>query len=1223
VKKHLPIPLIVVSCLASLLAAAQHPNFEFIENKGQWDSRVKYIGAIGDFGSFYLDKGGFTVRLHNPADVARASHHPVIGEPAGSSAAARKVGPTPDTSTIRSHVYRVRFEGASDNIEVVPDKLQAEHSNYFIGNDPSKWVTDARIYKAVTYKNVYPGIDIRYYSDAGSLKYDIVVNPGADPSVIAMKYEGAGKLSVRNNQLYVGTSVGDVKELYPYSYQFDKINGKTDISCRYDIKDGNTVRFKLKNFARDVPLIIDPVIEFSTFTGSTADNWGFTATPGPDGSLFAGGIVSNDFGNYPVTTGAVQTGHSTGRNWDMGITRFNSTGTARMYSTYIGGTEDDYPLSLISDPQGNLVIMGRTYSGSGFPKSVLFGAGGGADLVVLKLNATGSAITGCLRIGGTGNDAVNMEDQRGRPPLRRIGTLRFYGDDSRGEVILDGSNNIYVASQSQSNNFYTTTGVFQSTLKGAQDGVILEINPTCTGIIFSSYFGGSADDGVFVMDISPLNGHLYVAGTTFSKDLPQTGSAGVIQPNSTSTANPDGFISELTNDGTAVVRTTYLSSNSGTGGSADAYDAIYGLKFDKFGFPYVMGISEGSWPVVNATYSQAGSHQFISKMQPDLSAFVYSTIFGTSGTLPNISPVAFLVDRCENVYVSGWGANYVASLDGSYQMAGTRGMYTSADANKSQTDGRDFYFFVLQKNATRPLYASFFGQSGGYGEHVDGGTSRYDPQGKIYMAICANCEGNSDPSIPITVPYYVTPNVIGPVNGTGDHGCNLGALKIAFNFAGVGAGVRAFINSVFDTLGCVPLTISFKDTVRTATSYTWDFGDGSPQVNTTQFDVSHTYMAIGDYHVMLIGIDSTTCNERDTAYTTIHVRDNEAFLSFAYAKLAPCESLSYQFTNTSTHSATAKNFTPAAFTWDFGDGTRVTPGVSPVTHSYVAAGTYNVRLELNSDADYCNAPDAAVIQLRVAPLVKAQFETPATGCVPYTAIINNTTLAGQNFFWDFGDGTTSTDINPIHLYTSPGTYTIRLVATDTTTCNKIDSTKMDIVLRSKPTAGFTYSPTTPQQNFPYTFTNTSSADAVRFNWNFGDGENYATASRADVEHQYNKTSTFNACLYATNDAGCTDTVCALLQSIIEPRLDVPNAFTPLGNAPNNIIYVRGFGIGKMSWRIYNRFGNLVFSTGDRRQGWDGKFKGTVQPMDVYAYTLEVEFTDGTRATKKGDITLLR
>ncbi|HEY4149533.1 MAG TPA: PKD domain-containing protein [Chitinophagaceae bacterium] len=1220
-KKHLHI-FLLFSCLISLHLSAQTPNFEFVENKGQWDNHVKFMGNIGGNGAFFLGSKGFTVLLHNPADIEKYMHHPMngtrtgVGVHAGTAAAAR------DTGVIHSHVYRVSFDGANDDIEVVPDKLQSAHTNYFIGNDPSKWASDCKIYKAVTYKNVYPGIDIRYYSDAGSLKYDIVVNPGANPDNISMKYEGAAKLSIKSNQLHVGTSVGDVKELYPYSYQFDKISGsKTDVSCKFEIKNGNTVKFHLKNFARDVPLIIDPVIVFSTFTGSTSDNWGFTATPGPDGSLFAGGIVISN--GYPTTVGAVQTSHgSGGTNWDMGITRFSSDGTYRMYSTFLGGSGHDFPLSLISDPQGNLVVMGRTYS-TDFPKNTLVGSGGGSDLVVAKLNGTGSAFIGCLRIGGAGSDAVNIEDQRGTNLIGAIRTLHFYGDDSRGEVILDGNNNIYVASQSQSDGltaatqFPTTPGVFQPAPAGLQDGIILKINPSCTNVIASTYFGGSGDDGAFVMDISPTTGNLYIAGTTGSKDLKGVPSAGVKQPNFTPGAtNPtDGFIAELTNDLTTVIRTTYLGT--------PAYDAIYGLKFDRLGYPYVMGITEGTWTPVNATYQgPAGSKQFIAKMQPDLSDYVYTTIYGTASQYPNISPVAFLVDRCENVYVSGWGSNYGAGLDNDFKMAGVLGMPLTPDAIKSSTDNRDFYFIVIKKDATQLLYGSYFGQGGGLGEHVDGGTSRFDDQGVIYMAICANCEGNNVPGVPITVPYLTTPGVVSPTNGTNGNGCNLGALKIAFNFAGVGAGVRASINAVFDTSGCVPLTVNFKDTVRTAVSYEWDFGDGTPILKTTAFNLTHTYTAIGDYKVLLVGIDSTTCNMRDTSYTTIRVRNDEAYLAFNYTKLAPCESLSYQFANTSTHSPTAKDFTPQSFTWDFGDGTRVAPGPDTIVHSYAAAGTYIVRLLL-TDTNYCNAPDADTISLRVSPLVKAQFETPANGCVPYNAGFNNTSLAGQSFTWNFGDGTTSTSINPTHLYTIPGTYTISLVAVDTTTCNKIDSTSMTITLRTKPTGGFTYSPLTPQQNFPYTFSNTSSDDAIRFEWSYGDGDTLVTTSRDDVQHQYNKTGTFNACLYATNEAGCIDTVCAPLQNIIVPRLDVPNAFTPLGNSSNNIIYIRGFGIGKINWRIYNRFGNLVFSTSDRNQGWDGKYNGVVQPIDVYAYTLEVEFTDGTRTTKKGDITLLR
>ncbi|MEO5594863.1 MAG: PKD domain-containing protein [Chitinophagaceae bacterium] len=1218
---------LLLFCIITFRLAAQQYNFEFVENKGQWNSEVKFMGDVNG-GSFFLQKKGFTVLLNSQADLKKLHQLSHGGNAAvnnggngGGGVYANNRNDKPSASGnpgqpgnepffLHAHAYKVNFEGASDDVQIIPEKVQESYNNYFIGNDPSNWVSGCKIYKGITYRNMYPGIDVRYYSENGTLKYDIVVNPGANTANIVMKYAGADKLTIKNNQLYVKTSVGEVKELEPYSYQFDKVNGKTEISCKYEIVNNNSVRFKIKSYSANLPLIIDPTLIFSSFTGSRTDNWGFTATPGPDGSLFGGGIVQGN--GYPITAGAVQPNPG-GSVWDIGLTRFNPDGSARMYSTYLGGSGNDYPLSMISDPQGNLVLMGRTYS-TNFPGK-LVGIGGGGDLAVIKLSADGKSVIGSMRMGGAGLDAANIEDQRGSSNSpKRTRTLRFYGDDSRGEVILDGGGNIYVATQTQSTDF-PLTNPFQSTLAGAQDGVILKIDPTCNNVIFSTYIGGKSDDGVFVMDISPSTGNLYVAGATSSADFPGTKTGTTTFQGGLT----DGFISELKNDGSGIIATTFL----GTSG----YDAIYGLKFDKLGYPYVMGITEGVWPVKNATYSNANSKQFVVKLQKDLSATIYSTVFGSGSVLPNISPVAFLVDRCENVYVSGWGGSPFpgANID-EFGQAGTNGMPLSGSPLKSFTDNKDFYFIVIQKNAASLLYGSFFGQGGsgpsGFGEHVDGGTSRYDQQGVIYQAICANCEGNSSNGAP-NPPYPITPNVVGPFNGAGNQGCNLGVVKIAFNFAGVAAGVRAYINSVIDTSGCAPLTVEFKDTVRNAVSYEWNFGDGTPTLATADFNVSHIYNAIGSYKVMLVGIDSSTCNIRDTVYVNVRVRNDEAFLNFTAAKLQPCQSLSYQFTNTSTLSPTAKPFTNQSFVWDFGDGTpRVVSGIASITHSFAAAGTYKVRLVL-PDTNYCNSPDSLPLTLRVSPLVKAQFETPPLGCIPYTAVFNNTTLAGQSFFWDFGDGTTSTAINPTHPYTLAGTYNVKLVAVDTSTCNKIDSVTMSITMAGKPTASFTYSPLTPQENIPYTLTNTSSPDAIRFKWIFGDGDSLLTQSRANIDHQYNTSGTFKALLIVYNAAGCPDTAGASLVVIIVPRLDLPNAFTPLTNGVNGIIYVRGFGIGRMKWRIYNRFGNLVFESSSQSVGWDGKYKGVIQPMDVYAYTLEVEFTDGSRATKKGDITLLR
>jgi gliding motility-associated-like protein len=372
--------------------------------------------------------------------------------------------------------------------------------------------------------------------------------------------------------------------------------------------------------------------------------------------------------------------------------------------------------------------------------------------------------------------------------------------------------------------------------------------------------------------------------------------------------------------------------------------------------------------------------------------------------------------------------------------------------------------------------------------------------------------------------------------------------------------------------------------------------------------------------VMLVAIDSTTCNIRDTSYVHIRVGDVQANINFTPVKLNPCDSFKYRFDNTST---APRPFTNTSFVWDFGDGSpRVPAGTASMLHSYAAPGTYNVRLVL-VDTNYCNAPDSVTVQLRVAALVKAQFTTPPAGCAPYNAVFTNTSLAGQSFQWNFGDGATSTAINPTHLYSVPGTYVVSLVANDPGTCNLIDSITLTIVVADKPTADFSFAPDPPVENTPTTFTNLSSPDAIRFIWYFGDGDSLKTTSRLPVSHQYNATGTFNACLIAFNATGCPDSVCKPVSAIVIPAVDVPNAFTPLSGGINSVVFVKGFGITKLRFIIWNRWGQKVFETNDKNIGWDGKFNGAVQPMDVYAYTLEVEFFDGKHATKKGDLTLIR
>ncbi len=1213
--------ILLIGIIAALITGIQVSRaqyIDFVENKGQWNSKINFTGELNG-GAFYLQKNGYKVLLNKDEDwqriAVRYSGHinasagnpqrPYIDKKHDSSGH----GSNNNTAqlVLHSHAYEVTFLGANPNPQIVPDRPEDTYNNYFIGNDPTKWATGCKIYHAVVYKDMYPGIDVRYYTDNNKLKYDFIVHPGADISRIALRFDGADGLSMRKGNLVIKTSLGDVTELAPVAYY--SLAAKNTVPAIFMLS-GNTVRFKVDAYPKEATLVIDPTLIFLTYSGSKADNWGYTATYDGIGNLYAGGIV---FGiGYPITTGAFQSEFGGGDQAethqapiDIGITKFNQTATQRLYSTYLGGSGDEQPHSLVVDNGGNLVVAGRTTS-KNFPATqVKFGpdqSSGDFDIFLSKFSGDGNLVAG-RRIGGDGADGVNInpKDLDGK---NAISLRQNYGDDARTEVIADAAGNIYLASCTKSSNFPVTANAFQPNFGGSQDGVFIKTSPDMATVFCSSYLGGKNDDAAFVLAINPNDNNVYIAGGTASNNFTGAGVTGTLRPTYQGGVC-DGFISIINNTTYALIKSTYF----GTGGT----DLIYGVQFDKFGFPYVMGTTTGVIPLLNSGWTaEANGKQFITKLKPDLSAIEYSSNFGSGTSLPDISPTAFLVDRCENVYVSGWSGG----INKNYQQnQSTSRLKVTSNAIQSTTDGDDFYFFVLKRNASDRLYASFFGQNGGFGDHVDGGTSRFDRQGVIYQAICANCIDHS-----VSLRTY-PPNVVGPYNGARDgSGCNLAAVKLAFELAGIGTGVRASIEGrAYDTTGCVPLTVDFTDTLALGKMYIWRFGDGSPDTTTTTTSVQHTYNQVGDYRVRLISIDSSACNIADTAYTTIRARKDKALLSVNTVKLQPCTNLTFKFDNTSQYPL-GKPFGPRSFVWDFGDGTTDT-AIQVPPHTYKAEGTYIVKLYL-VDTNYCNAPDVLIDTLRIAANVKAQFETPPYGCAPYTAVFNNTSLAGHEFAWDFGDGSpVDSSEYPLHLYATPGTYVVKLTAYDTATCNKLDVTTQTILVSARPTAAFTYTPNPAQENTFTNFTNLSTG-ANSYKWVYGDGDELETVRRDTlVKHIYNRTDSFTVQLIAYNQYGCTDTATARVYSIIVPLVDVPNAISPFGT--NRRVSVQGYGIAKIDWKIYNRWGTMVFKSTSQKTGWDGTYKGVVQPMEVYTYVLDVQFSDGTKYRKTGDITLIR
>lgn len=1203
-------------------AQQQYVNYSplnFIQNKGQWNKDVIYKSEL-DGASVFLKKTGFTFLVYNKEDMIAlddAIHgHPnpadTILSPRGSTVAVNTAGtpggqqPPPRPGRfpdVRGHAYNVNFLNAKENVDIIPEKEQEAKSSYFIGNDPSKWASDVKTFQGVNYNGIYSGIDAHVYSDASQLKYDLIIHPGANPNDIQLEYVGTTGLELKKGQLYVHTSVGDVIEQLPFAYQYIN-NQRVSVKVAYRLT-GNKIGFKVSGeYNAAYPLVIDPVYVFSTVSGSRSDNWGFTATYDDAGNFYGGGIV---FGSgYPVTPGVVGSVFhgpaDNGTSFDIGISKFNPNGNRLIYATYVGGNGLDQPHSLFVDPQGNLVISGRTNSAD-YPTTNKKGNGGGWDIAITKLNANATAIIGSLVIGGAADDGVNIRADRFQGPSV---LLRNYGDDARSEVVIDDAGYIYVASCTRSTDFPVTSGVFQPNNAGSQDGVVMKINPMCGDIIWASYLGGTKEDAAYVLALNGMN-TLYVAGGTASNDFPVKGAA-PLYPNYRNGVC-DGFIAHISNDGKTMLQSTYLGSDNASA------DQVYGIQLDKNGFVYAMGTTEGAWPIkllAPGNYNDNGL-QFICKLQPDLSAFVYSTTFGRSRTVitaPNISPTAFLVDRCENVYVSGWGGGINISLK--YPNSGTGGLRTTPDALQRTTDGMDFYFFVMKRDGTQQLYGSFFGGNGLF-EHVDGGTSRFDRNGIIYQGICAWCSVNANGFKPR---YPTTP---GAYSSTPPRGCNFGALKIAFNLDGIRAGAKTLDRR---QNYCVPETITFVDTTgRPGKTYKWLFGDGSaeqsggPELDT----VSHTFTKLGTYRVRLVKIDPESCNVSDTAYVIVKLGDNKADFNFDARRQDPCDSLKYLFTNTSV--TPANQFRDSSFIMDYGDGTPTFyTGLDtfPLIHYYKAAGIYNATLTL-VDTNFCNAPQTQTKALRVAINVVAAFNLPDTICAGTELKMDNTTQGGESFTWTFeDDNTTSSDPYPLHTFKKSGRWKVSLLVMDPNTCNKKDSSSKYILVADPPKADFEFSPVKPIENTPVQFVNTSSPDATHYLWNFGDGD---TTSVMNPSHQYLRTGTYNVCLTAANSEGCSETTCKEISAIVVPLFDVPNAFAPGGK--NNVFYVKAFGAVKFNLKIFNRWGQLVFESSDPRIGWDGRFKGNIQPMDAYAYIVNLEFTDGTKGSRSGSVTLLR
>ncbi len=1185
--------------LVSYQGFAQSP-LEFVENKGQWGDWFKFkTSAKG--GDVCLEKDGLRYILSDRENTHKTDlyHH----------------GKIKDKPVLKFHQYKVTFVDCNTP-EITGEKPQKVYYNYFLGNDPTRWKSGIHPVQAVNYNGLYNGINMHISSSKGEVEYEFIVQPNADASQVKLKFEGQDRIFIKNHNLYVNTSVGQMSELKPVAFQYIN-NEKIEVSCEYQLH-GSVLSYDFPDgYNHSQQLIIDPTVVFSTMTGSTADNWGYTATYDEAGNFYAGGLVNclayAGGGAFPVTPGAFQVTFGGGNGngtvasidstyaCDISIIKYDPTGVNRIYATYIGGSGNERPHSMIVDTGGNLIVAGRTRS-TDYPVTpgcYQSANHGGWDIVVTKLNATGTALIGSTYIGGTGNDGVNFDSTE-----LGYGELKYnYGDDARSEVQLDKTGAIFVADCSNSTDFPTTPGAISTTLSGMQDAVVIKFNSTLTSLLWSTYLGGIGSDAAYVLAFDTAQNYVYVAGGTNSTNFPVT--AGTLHPTFQG-GTADGFISKFRNSPPYNLQTsTYVGTSN--------YDQIFGIQVSGDDHVYVMGQSlGGAFPVTAGVYTNPNSCQFVMKTDNALTTDLISTVFGNSvPDSTSISPVAFLVDTCENVYISGWSGN----LGLGNNPAGLGfGMHTSLDAVQPNTlDGRDFYFIVLGPGMTTCRYATYYGRDCHLpgeeweGEHVDGGTSRFSRQGIIYQGICANCGG-----VPGAHPYSCA-NAFPTTSGVwsmvdSSTNCNEAALKIAFEIGPVTVNIVAGPS----THGCAPLTVNFTNLSTNVLTYVWNFGDGT--TTSTIFSPSHTFTTAGVYTVTLNATNANACFRiADSAKLVISVGNNLISPDFTYVFNDSCGPYTATFTNTSVDTVG----TPS-YQWYFGDGGTFT-GITPPMHTYPDTGTYVVML-IMTDTAACKSPDTIKHVIHFFNLkVSASFIIPDSICLgtAFTPLVTLSNATGTT--WTFSDGTTSTLGDPSHTYHSVGTYTVTLVAVNNTGCKSVDSFIQIIKVLPVPTANFSYAPVVPVPNVPTTFTNLS-INAVRYAWDFGDN---TTSIEVNPVHQYNKTGSYKVCLTAFSSGNCPSMLCKQASADIEPLIGLPTAFSPNGDGENDILYVRGAAIETLDLKIFNRWGQLVFETTSMQKGWDGTFNGQPQPMEAYAYVLNATFIDGTAKQMKGNITLLR
>jgi gliding motility-associated-like protein len=1126
--------------------AAPKPAIRFVRNDGQWDASIRYRAEIHGGYLFIKDHS-----IHYTFYDTQALADLHLGN--------KNAQNTRKIEGIRGHGVEVEFMNANQKSQIEAQNSATFHHNYFIGNDPANWRSNVPVYEEVYLKEIYPNIDLKLYSLDQSLKYEYIVKPNGDASKIRMKYRGMDELSVDNQRVKIKTSVNVISELEPFTFQNNQ-NNRREIQSKYHL-DNNEISFDLDEYDHSKELIIDPQIVFSTYSGAISDNWSQTATYDDEGNLYAGGTI---FGaNFPTTLGAFQTNVAGAASpsaifagiTDVVIMKFSSDGSKLLYSTFLGGRETEVPHSLVVNKNGQLVIFGTTSStnfpmlspiqrsfGGGVPYAdgTSIGFANGSDIFVTVLSKDGKNLIGSTYLGGSNNDGYNNTSGL---------DIRNYGDEFRGEVAVDDEDNIYVSSVTNSTNFPLKNAVQNSRIS-TTDAVVFKLNANASQLLFSTYLGGNGFDAGYGIQISKL-GTFYVCGTTQSTNLAtKTGAF-----SNRNLGNSDGFIAKFNKD-YSLNQITYIGT--------DKVDIAYFLDLDADENIHVFGQTRGLYPTTFANYQNARSGQFVDCLDKNLSKRVFATVIGTgrAGEV-DIVPTAFLVNRCGNIYLAGWGGK-VNHKEGFNLKSTTTGLPTTNDAYQKTTTGNNFYLMILEKGAKSLLYATFFGSTappmpaGEAGDHVDGGTCRFDKRGIIYHSACA-CKSRQG------APVATFPTVNAWQKNHQSDNCNLAAFKFDIDNLrakfDVNDGSKTNVTEI-----CIPQKLNFANQSVGAKNYEW-FIDGK-KLSELENVREVNFQNVGEYKVKLIAYNNTSCLAADTTERIIKAR---GFQSSARGDTTVCSNSEVRLFSTG----------PADAKYVWNPSVNISNFSLPNTTAKVnATTTFTVTIS----KDGCEAKRDVTIKVDDSKpdfIASGGKEICRGNSVQLTA-----RGSAQSITWTatgMADSTkASITVNPSRTTT----YTAKGIYADG--CRPTASTTVTIDESHKPDFDFL---TNQACNKPLelAFTN-KTINAERFVWQMGNGE--SLTSRIPENYKYSKAGNYTITLKSYNKIGC-ELITTKVISVPDSDGSVPNVVTPNGDGKNDSFII---GIPNSTMKIYNRWGKLVFESPNYQNDWG---KGVVNGTYYY------------------------